>query len=86
MGAILSKRLLGFLGITPHAKVGQVIITVAVLGGATGSSMFVDKALYQSMGLCKLSNSHLKFYSVLLGLRSYLPFQSKNSFSFFCSL
>ncbi|WP_202741042.1 MULTISPECIES: hypothetical protein [Acinetobacter] len=53
MGAILSKRLLGFLGITPHAKVGQVIITVAVLGGATGSSMFVDKALYQSMGLCK---------------------------------
>lgn len=52
-GAILSKRLVGFLGIMPHAKVGQVIITVAGLGGAAGASMWIDKKLYQSMGLCK---------------------------------
>ncbi|MCH7290159.1 hypothetical protein MMP65_01565 [Acinetobacter sp. ANC 3926] len=38
-GEILSKRLVGFLAITPHAKVGQVIMTVAGLGGEAGANI-----------------------------------------------
>lgn len=52
-GAILSKRLVGFLGITPHAKVGQVVITIGGMASAVGLSVVVDKALYKTMGLCK---------------------------------
>lgn len=52
-GAGVGRGLLTFLSILPQAKAGQVIMTIGGLAGAAGSSMFVDKALYQSMGLCK---------------------------------
>ncbi|WP_436862117.1 hypothetical protein [Acinetobacter haemolyticus] len=50
-GAILSKRLVGFLGITPHAKVGQVVITIGGMASAVGLSVVVDKALYKTIRL-----------------------------------
>lgn len=50
---VVGCGLIGFLGISPYAKAGQVIITVAGVGGAVGLSEVVDKALYKTMGLCK---------------------------------
>lgn len=52
-GAATGRVLYMAFTINPYARAGQVIMTVLGMGGAVGGSLFVDKALYKGMGLCK---------------------------------
>lgn len=52
-GAAIGRGLVTVLGISPYGRVGQIAMTVLGLGGAAGTSIMIDKAMYKSMGLCK---------------------------------